>query len=316
MYRKLRTLWSKKNAALTALGFDRYSSIMGRSLDLVNKSQKAREQDYLSYNYRAILALLPSDPIVHLDIGAGDGADPIVKKYDEHFEKIYVEPRTSELGSLGTTGGTVIAKAISNKPGVHKLNRTNADELSSLLEPKGEFAWLYASTQLKSFEVVDIAEVETTTVEQVLSDLSVTNLDYLKVDTQGTELDVLKSLGRFRPLFVKSEVFFVPMYRDGCLFWDIGKFLFDHGYVMSDLAYRSNHIVREDDYSNAPVGRLPTGGRVWFMPNWKIELGQKMILDRDLQYAKLMIMFGMKDILKEVLSNLITPNRDKILSVL
>ena len=41
-----------------------------------------------------------------------------------------------------------------------------------------------------------------------------------------------------------------------------------------------------------------------------------MILDRDLQYAKLMIMFGMKDILTEVLSNLITPNRDKILAVL
>ena len=64
------------------------------SFDLVNKSQKAREKDYLSYNYRAILALLPDEPIVFLDIGAGEQADPIVKKYDGYyFSSISGKPR-------------------------------------------------------------------------------------------------------------------------------------------------------------------------------------------------------------------------------
>ena len=49
---------------------------------------------------------------------------------------------------------------------------------------------------------------------------------------------------------------------------------------------------------------------------WKIKLGQEMIIDRDVQYAKLMIMFGMKDILKNVFSDLITPNIDEVLTVL
>jgi FkbM family methyltransferase len=289
---------------------------MGRSFDLVNKSQKAREKDYLSHNYRDILSLLGSEPIVFLDIGAGEQAEPVVEKYDEYFEKIFVEPRASELSKLRKKGGSVIGKAISDKLGVHKLYRTNADQLSSLLQPKGEFASLYASTELKNFELVDITEIETTTIEQALSELSVSKLDYLKVDTQGTELGVLKTLGQYKPLFVKSEVFFVPIYRDGNLIWDIGKFLFDHGYVMSDLAYRSNHVLRETDYYNAPVGRLPTGGRVWFMPNWKCKKGRNLIYERDLEYAKLMIMFGMKDVLEHVLSELMTPNRDKILAVL
>jgi hypothetical protein len=313
MLQKLITLFNKKMAALTMHGFRRYSPFMGRSVDLVNQSQKARERDYLSHNYSAILSLLSSEPIVHLDIGAADEADPVVKTYAEHFEKIYVEPRTSELGRLRSTRAKVIAKAISNNIGVDKIRITRAGDLSSLLKPEGDFSWLYASSGWN--EVVDINEVETTTIEQGLSDLSVMNLDYLKVDTQGTEIDALQSLGRFRPLFVKSEVFIVPMYRDSCLFWDIGKFLFDHGYVMFDFAYRSNHMIEINDFIE-PVGRLPTGGRVWFMPNWKIKQGQEMIIDRDLQYAKLMIMFGMKDILKKVFSDLITPNRDEILAVL
>ena len=149
-----------------------------------------------------------------------------------------------------------------------------------------------------------------------MSELSVAKLDYLKIDTQGTELDVLKGLGQYKPLFITCEIFFVPFYRDSCLTWDIGKFLSDHGYAMFDLAYRSSHILREANYHKGPVGRLQTGGRAWFMPNWKSVTGKALIFDRDLEWGKLMIMFGMWDVLKSIVSELSTPNKDKLLFAL
>ena len=33
-----------------------------------------------------------------------------------------------------------------------------------------------------------------------LSELNINNLDYLKIDTQGAELEILKGIGKYRPL--------------------------------------------------------------------------------------------------------------------
>ena len=312
MFRKLSTFWSKKISALITYAFVRYSSIMGRSFDLVNKSQKAREKDYLAFNCRATLFSLLSDPIVFLDVGAGGASEPVTHRYSEFFSSIFVEPRTSEAVKLKNSGALVIDKCVSDKVDSRILYRTSVDELSSLLSPNSDFASYYSS----GMEVVGTTQIETTTISKALAEFDVKHLDYLKVDTQGTELDVLKGLGNYRPIFVRVEIYFVPIYKECCLIWNIGEFLSNNGYVMFDLAYRSNYLRRSPRYYMEPVGRLPTGGRVWFMPNWKCEKGRELILERDLQYAKLMTMFGMKDVLEEVFSELITPNRDKILVVL
>jgi len=206
----------------------------------------------------------------------------------------------------------VIDRCVSDKIGSKILYRTLVDELSSLLSPNSDFASYYSS----GMEVIGTTRIETTTIDRALVELDVKHLDYLKVDTQGTELDVLKGLGNYRPIFVRVEIYFVPIYKECCLIWNIGEFLSNNGYVMFDGAYRSNYVKRSHHYYMGPVGRLPTNGRVWFMPNWKCEKGRELILERDLQYAKLMTMFGMKDVLEEVFSELITPNRGKILAVL
>ena len=52
------------------------------------------------------------------------------------------------------------------------------------------------------------------------------------------------------------------------------------------------------------------------MPDWQSELGLQMIYDRDIQYAKLMVMFGMQNLLIDVLSSINTPNKHQILEVL
>ena len=41
-----------------------------------------------------------------------------------------------------------------------------------------------------------------------LYELTVKSLDYLKIDTQGAELEILKGMGNYRPLLIKIEAHF------------------------------------------------------------------------------------------------------------
>ena len=47
-----------------------------------------------------------------------------------------------------------------------------------------------------------------------LNNIKINNLDYLKIDTQGAELEILKGIGNYRPLLIKCEVQLFPMYKN------------------------------------------------------------------------------------------------------
>ena len=43
------------------------------------------------------------------------------------------------------------------------------------------------------------------TLENVLTELNIESLDYLKIDTQGAEFEILQGLGKYRPLLIKER---------------------------------------------------------------------------------------------------------------
>src|SRR5262249_12061696 len=57
-------------------------------------------------------------------------------------------------------------------------------------------------------------------------------IDYMKVDVQGAELDVLRGATRLlrRTLVVEAEVEFEPLYTDQPLFGDVDRFMRGQGY--------------------------------------------------------------------------------------
>ena len=57
-------------------------------------------------------------------------------------------------------------------------------------------------------------EVECDTISNMLSGLNIKNLDYLKVDTQGAELEILNGIGNYRPLLIKIETHIFSMYSN------------------------------------------------------------------------------------------------------
>ena len=58
------------------------------------------------------------------------------------------------------------------------------------------------------FKVTRTVDIHCDTIEKILNEKNIDNLDYLKIDTQGSELEILKGLGKYKPLLIKIEVHF------------------------------------------------------------------------------------------------------------
>jgi FkbM family methyltransferase len=85
-----------------------------------------------------------------------------------------------------------------------------------------------------NFHVKSTETVETVRLDDIKPALMV---DFLKVDTQGSELEIMRhgTLTLSKTLVIESEVEFVPMYRDQPLFGDVQCFLRDQGFALHKL---------------------------------------------------------------------------------
>ncbi len=87
--------------------------------------------------------------------------------------------------------------------------------------------------------------------------------DYIKLDIQGAELDVLKHgqnlLGSC--LVLQSEVEFLPLYKGQPLFGDIAAFLARHGFILHKLIDVGGRCLRPITLNNNPYA--PISQMLW-----------------------------------------------------
>jgi len=132
---------------------------------------------------------------------------------------------------------TVLSEAIASRRGEAQLYLTNQPGMSSLLEPDpavtGHF---YLSGK---FEVMGTTTVPTVPLDEAASHYGFADACFLKVDTQGTELDILQSgsrLVRRSLLAVYVECSFRAFYRNQALFGDVDGYLRDNGFTLFSLS--------------------------------------------------------------------------------
>ena len=64
------------------------------------------------------------------------------------------------------------------------------------------------------YDITDEIDVECTTIKDSLDNLNIKELDYLKIDTQGAEYEILKGIGNYLPLSMYIRVHIFPLYKD------------------------------------------------------------------------------------------------------
>jgi FkbM family methyltransferase len=125
------------------------------------------------------------------------------------------------------------------KGGSATLNITRYPGCSSLLRPDPNVIDLFETIgaesldRINNFEVMNTLELQTVRLDDI-DDLRV---DYIKLDVQGSELEILRhGIGKLADaVVIETEVEFIPLYKDQPLFGDIQIFLRDHGFVLHKL---------------------------------------------------------------------------------
>jgi len=286
-----------------------------KNIDLVVLAQGYRNRNCLRLSYFEALSKLVRMPLIHMDIGARGGEEKLVEKYQRWFASILVEPVPEPAKAARSDSPIIIDKLMGANECRSALNVTREPALSSVLQPSRE-AVSYFSPNPDQYDVIDSIELPMTSISATLKEKGIDHLEYLKVDTQGTELNVLKGLEEYAPLIIKTEISFMPLYQDSCLFWEISRFLTRRGYIMFDLIYHSPAPPRRLVGKRGSFTRIPMHGDAFFMPDWTDEMGRKMIYHRDREFAALLLMFGLEENLKYILGGIATPNRKEILSAI
>lgn len=236
-----------------------------------------------------IKSILKSEKIVFFDIGARNGINKNLNKYKDILDIYLSDADETESSALESKGVNVIKKGISRK---------NQDEIdlylckkpavSSVLKPNGRFLSFYTQGNNDRFKVIRKTKINTTNVSSIFKHRS--SLDLLKIDVQGYELEVIKGFGEVRPLLIETEISFLPLYENSTTFFELGKELYDMGYILFHTTYGSRKV------SNTHINQLPIHGDAWFIPDWTRKKGLNIIKDRMTKLEALMFIYGMEDI--------------------
>ena len=170
-------------------------------------------------------------PLVLIDVGARGGVKSNWARAERHLRSFGFEPDKGEFSRLvaqskATQTATFFETALHSRRGPIRLNIARDRGLTSVFEPDREF--VDAFPEAARFDVVDSQQVDADTLDNQLQSHDVSDVDFVKVDTQGSELFVLEGARHAldSTVFgVEAEVEFTPIYRGQPLFSDVDKYL-------------------------------------------------------------------------------------------
>jgi FkbM family methyltransferase len=249
-----------------------------------------------SYNFtKTIKNILNDKKIIALDVGAQGGFNSdnfFPKKYNCFFENILIEPIEAEAKKLNKDKYT-INKGVWSKQEKRKLyildNRLGS---SSMYEPDINNFDLHniKKDNYKNYDITRTVEINCDSINNLLTELNLKNLDYLKIDTQGAELEILNGLGNYKPLLIKIEAHIFSMYKDVPSWHKLLNLLYELNYVVIDWKGIGEHN-----------SRVPAEIDMILIPNFNNDNGKNLIINSKQKFISLMLIFGQLSLLKLIL---------------
>lgn len=219
---------------------------------------------------KALQSLLPRK-LIYFDIGARWGLSRSWSDLRSHIKTVSFEPDLEECTRLQAQilpGDQCLPYALFCEEGEVSLHLTRERGCTSIYPPNFRFLSQFPETE--RLEVQKIEKIRAVTLDQLHREKEICDdPDFLKLDVQGAELDILKGgkeLITKHAIGIEVEVEFHELYQGQPLFSDVDSFIRKElGLELQDLR-KTYWKYREGIGIGAPKGKLIFGDALYFRP--------------------------------------------------
>lgn len=221
-------------------------------------------------NYEALCRHIEvANPLTIVDVGARGGIQKRWERVAKNTPFLFVgfEPDEQECAVLNQDSPDnyrYIAKALSSRAHKKTIYITRSSGNSSVYPPDSEFVQRF--TVASQYDVLHTASVQMQPLDGLNEELDGLDIDFIKMDVEGSELDIIQGAGRtLESVFgVEVEIWFNTIYKGQPLFADVDRSLRELGFHLFDVA-RSNFFTRNPGREIVrPKGQLMAGDAVYF----------------------------------------------------
>jgi len=215
------------------------------------------------------LRAFSEQPLIIFDVGARAGFEVHWNVYGEQAVQIGFEPDVGECERLNQQFSNQNRKFYPVALGRQKEKRNFSvcqwPGSSSFYPANTKFLQRFPDENLEQMRVVKTVELETVDLDSFAGENGIEYIDFIKLDVEGSELDVLKgaiNVLQKSVLGLSIEVLFHSFLRNQPTFSDIDLFLNSQGFRLFDLAiYR--HARKALPFPTDSLGVTKQGQVVW-----------------------------------------------------
>ncbi len=255
------------------------------------------------------------DPLVVIDAGARKGFEKHWNHYEDQIKLIGFEPNEDSykecIEKKSSSKTEYYPFALGRERGEKDFYITTYLSGCSLMKPDLQVAQRFGFE--KNVTVKDKISVQTIDLDSFVNDYEIEYVDFIKLDTEGSELDIFKGAQKTvnnSVIGISTEVKFVKVQKDQPLFTDIDIYLRNLGFHLYDLDLnRSPRKVLANNHNISNIGQIILAQALYLRdtvdeliaPNNRKNFWSK---DRNLKMASILEIYNLSDCAMELIQTM------------
>lgn len=204
-----------------------------------------------------------------LDIGGRYGMHTSWRPFTGDMNYFMFEPDREEADRLAVKYAnheniSLHPIALGSEIGRKKLNILQHKAQNSFLEPIADHTW-FSTSRPGEGDVIDSYDVDVTTVDAFSAEHGL-SVDFMKIDTEGSEYDILLGADAQlseNVLAARVEANFDYKFKDIVLFPGIMELMMSKGFILLNFAFDAEGAVRNHYVDEKPWGTLVHCDSIW-----------------------------------------------------
>jgi FkbM family methyltransferase len=250
-------------------------------------------------------------PLVLIDVGASGGLEKNWFEAKRHLQIIGFEPDERAYNELIEKQNN-ITKYFNIALGDGRdtpFYLTKKQQTSSIYKPNYKF--LKSFPEIERFDLIGEIELKTDTLDNLYNKGSLNRADFIKLDTQGSELSILNCGKKILSNLIfgcEVEVEFVEMYENQPLFSAVDQFMEKQGYYLFDIQ-RVYWKRKSENIVYGKKGQLVFGNALYLKKPDYFKKTVENLNDLDLKKSKVLnaisicLLYGYVDYAHEIFND-------------